>query len=379
MSGSGGLLARPARAARRLFRVLNRPVRAARGKGGIAVQAFRGYGSQSQVFMIGRVLRQPGGPASGSDLADLGRRILQRGVRDAALTARFNGVEERIATDRDGYFRLHLDLPQAPPAEPLWHPVELTLTSPESLTTEGEVFIPPPDCDFVVISDIDDTIVYTGVANKAKMLWHLFMQDAEDRVAFPGAGAFLQALHRGPSGRGANPMLYVSRGPWSIYEVLDEFFNRHEIPDGPILFLREWGLTLHSPLPRRAKGHKLALIRNMLKLYDTLPFILIGDSGQRDPEIYAQVVHEHPGRVKAIYIRNVSHDAERDEAIHDLGREIAAAGSTLVLTADSLEMAHHAAEHGLIPPRREKDVVEERDESAERSAEGSQGDRSPAD
>ena len=88
---------------------------------------------------------------------------------------------------------------------------------------------------------------------------------------------------------------------------------------GPVLFLREWGLTLQSPLPRRGKGHKLALIRDMLSLYDDLPFVLLGDSGQRDPDIYAQVVRENPGRVLAIYIRNVRSDPQRVGAIERTG------------------------------------------------------------
>jgi len=196
------------------------------------------------------------------------------------------------------------------------------------------------------------------------MLWRLFMQDPADRVAFPGTAALLNALHRGRTGDEMNPMLYVSRGPWSIYELLDEFFNRHEIPVGPILFLREWGLTLSNPLPRRANGHKLALIRNMLELYDTLPFILIGDSGQKDPEIYAQVVEEHPGRVEAIYIRDVTRSAERDEGIAELARQVEAAGSTLIVAADSMTMARHAAARGLIAPAFEGEVAEERAEAS---------------
>src|SRR3546814_8140010 len=84
----------------------------------------------------------------------------------------------------------------------------------------------------------------------------------------------------------------------------------------------------------------------MLELYDQFPFVLIGDSGQRDPEIYAQVVREHPGRVAAIYIRDVTRNPERDRGIGILAREVAAGGSTLVVAADSLEMARHAAEHG---------------------------------
>jgi phosphatidate phosphatase APP1 len=215
-----------------------------------------------------------------------------------------------------------------------------------------------------VISDIDDTIMETGVASKLRMLWRLFLQGAESRVAFPGVAALLQALHRGASGLEANPMLYVSRAPWSIYEVLDEFFNLHHIPAGPLLFLREWGLTLQSPLPRRAQDHKLDLIRNMLALYRDLPFILIGDSGQRDPEVYAQIVHEHLGRVLAIYIRNVSRDPERHRAIEALALEVVQAGSSLVLAADSLAMAEHAAAHGLIAPDALAEVAREREVEA---------------
>jgi phosphatidate phosphatase APP1 len=153
----------------------------------------------------------------------------------------------------------------------------------------------------------------------------------------------------------------VSRAPWSIYEVLDAFFHLHRIPVGPLLFLREWGLTFESPLPRRAKGHKLELIGNMLALYRDLPFVLIGDSGQRDPEIYARIVHEHPGRVLAIYIRNVSRQPERQRAIEDLAVEVVEAGSSLLLAADSMAIARHAAEHGLIAPQALAEVAGEKD------------------
>jgi phosphatidate phosphatase APP1 len=127
-----------------------------------------------------------------------------------------------------------------------------------------------------------------------------------------------------------------------------------------LLFLREWGLTVQSPLPRRGKGHKLELIRNMLALYRDLPFVLVGDSGQRDPEIYAQVVREHPGRVLAVYVRNVSRDPDRVRAIEALALQVAGAGSALVLASDSSAMAEHADVHGLIAHGALAEVLGER-------------------
>ncbi|WP_435528997.1 phosphatase domain-containing protein [Methylobacterium radiotolerans] len=197
------------------------------------------------------------------------------------------------------------------------------------------------------------------------MLWRLFVEDAESRVAFPGVAALYRALHAGAGGDEGNPMLYVSRAPWGLYEMLSEFFQRHGIPAGPVLFLREWGLSWTHPLPRRATDHKQALIRHMLALYRDLPFVLIGDSGQHDPEVYAQIVEENPGRVLAVYIRNVSRDAARVEEIVRLAGAVARAGSSLVLAADSVAMAEHAAAIGLIAPGAVAGVADEHAAAAE--------------
>jgi phosphatidate phosphatase APP1 len=330
------------------------------------LQPYRGYGSREEVFLIGRVFSQPAaGPSPpegtvGRDAVDLGRRLLRRGIGQAELVARFCGAEQRLRSDRDGYFRVNLRPVDAPPSDRLWHTIDFELLTPVELAAQGQLFVPPESCRFVVISDIDDTIMHTGVASKAVMLWRLFMQGAESRVAFPGMAAFLRALHAGAAGAESNPMLYVSRAPWANYEVLDAFFQMHGIPVGPLLFLREWGLTVQRPLPQRGKGHKLDLIRNMLQLYRDLPFVLVGDSGQRDPEIYAQLVRENRGRVLAIYVRNVSRDPARVRAIEALALEVMGAGSSLLLAADSVAMARHAAEHKLIDFQAVAEVAAER-------------------
>src|SRR5690606_19716965 len=143
---------------------------------------------------------------------------------------------------------------------------------------------------FAVISDIDDTVMHTGVANKLGMMWRLFVQDSKSRTVFPGVSALYRALHAGASGDDGNPMLYVSRAPWGIYDVLEEFFRRHGIAEGPILILREWGVSWRNPVPRRAEDHKRVLIEAIMDLYSDLPFVLIGDSGQHDPWVYREAV-----------------------------------------------------------------------------------------
>lgn len=345
--------------------LLVRPLRGQRRERALVLQAYRGYGSRTEIFLIGRVLRQPAvrarDPGADRDLIDLLRGFLRHGVAGARVIARFGRSEATVTTDRDGYFRAHLQLQDAPADGQLWHAVTLDLLSPERSQTQVDVFIPSSRSRFVVVSDIDDTVIYTGVANKLEMLWRLFVHGADRRIAFPGIAALLRALHHGRTGDEANPMLYVSRGPWAIYDVLARFFNQNRIPAGPLLFLREWGLTLQRPLPRRARGHKLSLIRDMMALYTDAQFVLIGDSGQHDPETYAQLVRENPARVLAVYIRDVDRDPLRRSAVDLLATEVAAGGSVLLVAEDSFAMARHAVAMGLISETGLAEVLAEQD------------------
>lgn len=339
------------------LRILGRPVRRARGRGGIVLQPYRGYGSRERAFLIGRVFRQRSAtPVQGPwdvrrQVRDVMRRLVRRPVAGVLVRGRVLGSEAEAETDADGYFRLEWRFSEDAAADGLWRAVALRIEGDVAAEAVGEIYVPPQGARFVVISDIDDTVMHTGVANKLGMMWRLFVHGAQSRTAFPGVAALYRALHAGASGDEGNPMLYVSRAPWGIYDVLDEFFRRHEIPAGPVLFLREWGVSWRNPLPRRAEDHKQVLIEAILDLHSELPVVLIGDSGQHDPEIYRKAAELHGQRVLAIYIRDVSpRDARIRAEIEGMKAAVRAAGSDLVFAADTVAMAEHAAARGLITP-----------------------------
>jgi phosphatidate phosphatase APP1 len=153
-------------------------------------------------------------------------------------------------------------------------------------------------------------------------------------------------LQAGAGGDENNPVFYVSGSPWNFFDLFLEFFRIHGIPQGPIL-LRDFGLrTLAAP--GQHHGHKTAKIVPILETYPTLPFVLIGDSGEQDPEIYRDVVRAYPDRIKAIYIRSVTADPARIAAIDGLIEEVRRTGCQLVLAPDSEFAAVHAAGEGLI-------------------------------
>ncbi|MET0964735.1 MAG: phosphatase domain-containing protein, partial [Noviherbaspirillum sp.] len=243
-----------------------------------------------------------------------------------------------------------LRLPQALAAAG-WHSVMLTLLDPapragQPPEAETRVLVPPASARFGVISDIDDTVLWSNVTSKFRMLKMLAMSNAHTRKPFKGVSAFYRALQQGPGRADGNPLFYVSSSPWHLYTPLVDFFASQQLPPGPLL-LKELGVR--SLLGAGSHmDHKLAHITQIVETYPQLPFVLIGDSGQQDPEIYKEVVLRHPHRIKAIYIRNVNPDPARIEAIDRLAEEVRRSGAQLVLAPDSEYAATHAAGEGLI-------------------------------
>jgi len=321
---------------------------------------YRGYGTPRELFLKGRVLEVRGITRSGQhattwvNLRNMARRFASDEVPGAHLRAYFKGHQVEARADEEGFFdvRIELDEPLTNPAG--WHPVELELLNPPSpaggpVRSKGQVLV-PADARFGVISDIDDTVVRSSATNALKLAWIVLLNNAHTRLPFEGVNVFYEALQRGAEGRDLNPIFYVSSSPWNIHDVLEDFLDVHGVPAGP-LFLKDWSLSVLG----KHRTHKLEIIRRLLGTYPDLPFVLIGDSGEEDPEIYLHTVREHPGRVRAIYIRDVT-SAGRDAEVRAIAAEARSLGTEMVSVADTAAAAEHAASFGLIAPDAVKEV-----------------------
>lgn len=325
----------------------------------VHIVAYRGHGVQSELRLKGRVLA--GKPAEEATQADTSldnframyRRFTSREMPGVRVAAAFGGVTRRAFTDEEGYFDLTLRLPEPAPADRLWHSVDLWLVPDARPRLRGvedtaQVLVPPPGRTFGVISDVDDTVIKTGAANFMAMLRTTMFGNARTRLPFEGVAAFYEALQRGASGAENNPIFYVSSSPWNLYDFLIHFMDVNGIPAGP-LFLRDLGLDETKFIQTSHRDHKLGCIERLLQAYPDLPFLLIGDSGQKDPEIYRQAMQDFPGRIEAVYIRDVTAEARRAE-VQALAREVEAQRADLLLVSDTEAAAEHAAERGFIAP-----------------------------
>ena len=316
---------------------------------------YRGHGTARRLFLKGRVLEKMGITRSGQyastweNLRNMARRFASDEVPGARVRATFGDARVEAVADDEGFFELDLDLTEPIGGPTAWHPVELELLHPASpdgatVRSTGQVLV-PAGARFGVVSDIDDTVIHSNATSVLKMAWIVLLNDAYTRLPFEGVNAFYEALRRGADEEAAhNPIFYVSSSPWNIYDVLEDFLNVHGVPEGP-LFLKDWSPSVLG----KHRTHKLGIIRTLLRTYPDLPFVLIGDSGEEDPEIYLQVAREHPGRIKAIYIRDVT-TGRRDAEVQALAKEAAPLGTEMISVADSAAAAEHAASIGLIAP-----------------------------
>ena len=230
-------------------------------------------------------------------------------------------LRHEAETDGEGFVRfdIALDPPFDLPPHPVWETVALRWVNREGpQCAEAHVLVPGTDSHLAVISDIDDTIIETGITGGLRSLarnWRRLLAELpEDRIAVPGADVFYGALgggHALPPGEwrpGARipathrPFFYVSSSPWNLFPYLVAFQRAKGLPLGPLL-LRDWGLN-RATFGSGSHGlHKSAAIDAILATYPELSFALIGDDTQGDLPAYARVVEQNRERVAAIFVR----------------------------------------------------------------------------
>ena len=325
----------------------------------LKIHPYIGYGSQDKFFIRGRVLLENSIREAAADdsvwrnLVNMYHRFESDEIPHATVRISGGGAALDVQCDEEGFFYAILE-PNVPiPQDAYWQSVQVeVIDTPinnldtSDTMTEAPVVVPSKDAAFGVISDLDDTIVKTDVLNLFKMLRNTIFRNAHTRLPFDGVATFYQALHEGINCTN-NPLFYVSSSPWNLYDLIIEFYKIRGIPLGPV-FLRDIGLSAHALGAEDHMGHKLGYISRLLERHPDLPFILIGDSGQKDVWVYEEVVRRYPGRVKAIYIRDVTTNAERTAKIAPVQAAIREMGSEMLLVKDTCEAAEHAYQNGYI-------------------------------
>lgn len=321
----------------------------------IQIQVFRSYGTADALHLRGRVSERKAVEGT-TEKTSIWRNILNTlhrlesdEIPGARVRAHFRGRTRETVSDDEGYFAIDIDPPE--PLSPGWYDVELELVEsvgePERRRERERVLVPSVSASFGVISDLDDTVIRTHSTELVQTIATVFGGGAHDRMVIPGAPAFYRALARGPGGGDDNPIFYVSKSTWNLYDLFEEFLDVNGMPAGPF-FLTDQRLIETPSRVMGSANHKFDSIRTILRTYPSLPFVLIGDSGMQDPEIYESVVENHPGRIRAVYIRDVS-PPTRDQEVQRIAEALQRQRVPMMRFAEVHEAAEHAGRIGLTP------------------------------
>lgn len=177
-------------------------------------------------------------------------------------------------------------------------PTHVRILASEQLSATEKVII--TDSQGVsVISDIDDTIKHSAISSGAREIFrNAFIRELGD-LTIDGVREWYNKMAE----MGVK-FHYVSNSPWQLYPVISKYFSLAGLPPGSFHLKQYSGMLqgIFEPVAERKKGTLDKIARD----FPERKFILIGDSGEADLEVYTDFVLENPGRVIAVFIRDVT-------------------------------------------------------------------------
>jgi phosphatidate phosphatase APP1 len=280
----------------------------------VQVVPYLSYGTSYRLYVKGRVLDNfplqiTPDHSFLQTLKNAFRQFDTHEISNVKLRLILGATELTTVSDRKGYFLFDAILPediqQLSDTEG-WVGFTVKAETREEVF-KGEFLIPEPEADYGVITDIDDTLLNTGVTSflKWKLLFNSFFVNAYRRMPLEGAPNLYQKLHLGIENKEKNPVFYISNSPWNMYRYLSLFLEHNKFPKGPVV-LRSFN-SIFQKVAGDEKPHKQKEIFNILETYPGLKFILVGDSGEHDAAIYTEIAAQFPDRILCIYLRSVPH------------------------------------------------------------------------
>lgn len=231
------------------------------------------------------------------DIAQRGWRFfLTAPAPGVPATVRMGAAEVRTRSDRSGYVDVDVEGHDLPPG---WQEATVSLDNGDSVTVS--VLVVDPQIEIGLVSDIDDTVMITHLPRILIAGWNTFVRSELVRQEVAGMASMYRALL---AEEPRMPVFYLSTGAWNIAPSLTRFLRRHDYPVGPLL-LTDWGPT-NTGWFRSGQEHKERELRRLVGEFPQISWILVGDDGQHDPVIYGEIAEEHPERVEAICIRELT-------------------------------------------------------------------------
>ena len=250
-------------------------------------------GRPDRVWIAGRVLEEQHGTRGPAAMRNA-RQLAAGNLEGAPVHAGLLGRVGHAVSGHDGEFEIEI---QAAPGAPFPAGALRATVAVPGASAEAVVLVVPPEAPFLVVSDFDDTVALTGVTSPTRLLATTFLEDGGTQPAVPGMAALYRCLTSPRAGGAAAALAFVSGSPVQMAPRIARFLERNGFPPAA-LYLRNLG-------PDTLSGYKQPVLARLADRFPQ-PLVLVGDSGEKDPEIYAEFAAAHPRRVLAAFIRQAT-------------------------------------------------------------------------
>lgn len=266
---------------------------------------YPGYGTVQHFTLEGRVIEarrdraESGSDSALSNLMRAARRLVNDEQEKISVHLKLGPYAWTVMSDQEGYFRLDAAATRLLPG---WHLLEATS---ETARAQGRVLLAPPENTYALISDLDDTILISNVTDKSQLLSNTLLKNYAQRAAVPGAAEYYARLARQNARPEAAPLFYLSASPRQLHTGIQTFLDLNGFPPGVLITKKITNDASGEPLLDQVQ-YKTKHIEYLLNEFPHLRFMLIGDDGEHDPEIYHDIHTRFPARIIDVLIRRVS-------------------------------------------------------------------------
>lgn len=307
---------------------------------------FTGYGGEEFARVFARVVMSRPKEGAGHDQPPVRRGIrmfFAAPVPDVSVMVRVGAAQVEAVSDLGGYLDVTV---HDHGLEPGWHEAQFEL--------DGEISTAPvqiiaADTELGIVSDIDDTCMVTMLPRPMLAAYNSFVLRETARRVVPGMAAMYRSLLAHHPG---TPVVYLSTGAWNTQPTLTRFLRRHGYPDGALL-LTDWGPTETSWF-RSGRAHKIGELQRLLAEFPKTRWLLVGDDGQHDPSIYAEIARQHPDQVAAVAIRHLTPAQQLLSSGSPLAHTESGDHTAPVVTGPDGYVLHRLVTHVLQAWRRER-------------------------
>lgn len=265
------------------------------------IYVYTAFVTCSHLYVKGRILKNepPISKHSHGVLSSLFHTILRalsREVSNAKVTVSIGDIRYDITTDDEGYYEVFENIEDQIISSDTIQ-VDYLIKS-HKVQTACNLNSLQSDVPVGIISDIDDTAMVTGVKSffKIRLLINTIFINPFRRKPIQNAGEAFHLLSKNVSGKG--PVIYLSNSPWNLYDYLKTFLQHNNFPSG-IILLRDMGW---NALKKKSivEMNKFVELERILVAFSETNFILIGDTGEYDFDIYTTIANKYPDRILKI-------------------------------------------------------------------------------